>query len=841
MSKQYQPNKIEPKWQKKWAESGIYFADDTTNDTSKKPKSYVLIEFPYPSGERLHVGHARSYCALDTVARLRRMCGMNVLYPIGWDAFGLPAENYAIKTGIHPSITTAENIANSKSQLLSWGISFDWSREISTTDPRYYKWTQWIFLQLYKAGLAYRAEIAVNWCPSCKINLANEEVIDGKCERCGHDTERRMQKQWLLRITKYADRLLDDLENVNYRNDIKVQQVSWIGRKKGVNITYRLLEERARPSESPAATAKKKGQALFVKCFTTRPDTNFGAMFVVLSPEHELSSIIATKACQGDISTYVADVMKKSELERISADKKKTGVFTGRYVINPLNGEKMPVYIGDFVLSSVGTGAIVGVPGHDRRDFEFAQVFGLPVKRVVVGPNADESEIDTIDQVYEGEGKAINSGFLNGLDTGEAIRAATARLVELGVGEPAVSYHLRDWVFSRQHYWGEPIPIIHCEKCGETAVDEGDLPVKLPHVEKYQPTDTGESPLAAVKEWVNVVCPKCGSAGRRETDTMPNWAGSSWYFIRYIDPNNDKVFASPDKLKKWLPVDWYNGGMEHTNLHLLYSRFWHKFLYDQGLVPTKEPYAKRTAHGVVLGPDGAKMSKSRGNVINPDDIVGAFGADTLRLYMMFIGPFDHQVAWSNESIQGVRRFLNKAWLLSSNVIDSKREESGREVMSILNRLVKKVGDDVESMKFNTVVSAYMECVNELSEVEARIGRDAIKLFAKCLAPCAPHMAEEMWEMAGGEFSIHTQPWPQYDAEALKEGVVTIIVQIDGKVKGTIEISTEEGEDEEKVREKAISALNMRDKYQKGLDEAKIVFVEGRLINFVTKCRHESKC
>ncbi|KKU50986.1 MAG: Leucyl-tRNA ligase LeuS [candidate division WWE3 bacterium GW2011_GWC1_47_10] len=797
------PHKIEPKWQEKWHEAGVYRA----GDSSKKPKSYVLIEFPYPSGERLHVGHARSYCALDTVARLRRMKGMNVLYPIGWDAFGLPAENYAIKTGIHPSITTLSNIANAKKQLLSWGISFDWSREINTSDPKYYKWTQWIFLQLYKAGLAYRSEIAVNWCPACKINLANEEVVNGACERCGHATQRRMQKQWLLRITKYADRLLQDLDTVDYRYDIKMQQTNWIGKKDGVNISYNI----------DGVTGAK------IVCFTTRPDTNFGATFVVLAPEHILSRKIPTKEYKAAVDEYVANTMKKSELERISAGKEKTGVFTGRYAVNPLNAFRLPIYVSDFVLADVGTGALVGVPAHDRRDFEFAKAFDLPVK-VVVAPTGG-----AVDGVFEGFGVAINSSFLNGMSSQEAIEAVTKHLEAKGWGERAVSYHLRDWVFSRQHYWGEPIPIIHCGKCGEVPVPENELPLELPHVEKYQPTDTGESPLAVMTSWVNVACPKCGGKAKRETDTMPNWAGSSWYFLRYTDPNNDRALASPEKLKRWLPVDWYNGGMEHTTLHLLYSRFWHKFLYDQGFAPTPEPYAKRTSHGVVLGPDGAKMSKSKGNVINPDDIVEAFGADTLRMYMMFIGPFEQNVAWSNESVQGVKRFLTKAYGLAATVVSSGKGTSSAKVLSTVNRLVKKVEEDLEEMKFNTAVSAYMECVNALQKMQGDVGLDAIKLFVQALAPCAPHLAEELWEMMGERFSIHTSIWPSYDKKLLRNDIVTVVVQVNGKTRTTLYIEEAKAGDEGFVKEQASSALKMRE-----FTGIRCVFVSRRLINFVSE-------
>ena len=805
----YDPVKTESKLTKKWQEAGLYRAVDG----DKRPKSYILIEFPYPSGERLHVGHARSYSCLDAVARLRRMKGYNVLFPIGWDAFGLPAENYAVKTGIHPSITTTENIANSKKQAQAWGLSFDWDREINTTDPKYYKWTQWIFVQLFKKGLAYKAEIGVNWCPSCKINLANEEVIDGKCERCGTQTERRTQSQWLLKITEYADRLLADLDTVDYREDIKLQQVNWIGRKEGINIRYKI---------------EGGGE---VEVFTTRPDTNFGATFIVVAPEHELAKRAAEKDKR--VAGYIEEALNKSELDRIAEGKKKTGAFTGLLAVNNLNNEKMPVWVSDFVLASVCTGAVVGVPGHDRRDFEFAKTMDLPIRRVVVGSDGDKSEITGIEQVQEEEGTMVNSGFLDGLDIHQATVKVMDYLEEKGWGKRVVTYHLRDWVFSRQHYWGEPIPMIKCPKCGWVAVPEEDLPVELPKVEKYQPMDTGESPLAGIAEWVETKCPRCGGRARRETDTMPNWAGSSWYYLRYIDPNNDRAVADKEKLTYWLPVDWYNGGMEHTTLHLLYSRFWHKFLFDLGVVPTAEPYAKRTSHGVVLGPDGKRMSKSRGNVINPDDVVGKYGADTLRLYEMFMGPFDQTVVWSWEAVEGVARFLKRIWNLGSLAGQSKSKTS-KEAKVRLGRLAKKIESDLEKMKFNTAVAAMMEWVNWWMEHTDQVGRDGAEILVKILAPMAPFITEEIYQQLAGVSdkgkSVHAAGWPQIEEGGFGEEKVTVVIQVDGRVRGKISLESEKAAGQKLIEEEAVSLENVA-KYLGG-KKYKVVWVPGKLVNFV---------
>ena len=858
----YDHRSIEPKWQKVWEKEKLYKAEDF----SKKKKSYILIEFPYPSGERLHVGHARSYTAMDVVCRKRRMQGENVLYPIGWDAFGLPAENYAVKTGIHPELTTKKNIENARKQAKSWGLSFDWEREVNTTDPSYYKWTQWIFLQLFKKGLAYRAEIPVNWCPSCKINLANEEVIDEKCERCGAQTSKRMQKQWLLKITKYAERLLNDLETVDYRKDIKLQQVNWIGKKEGINITY--------PIERSKET---------VTVFTTRPDTNFGATFIVLAPEHFLALKISTKEQQEEVKNYIRKAQNKSELERIAEGRKKTGVFTGCFAINQLTNYKMPIYISDFVLKNVGTGALVGVPGHDKRDFEFAKEFGLKVIRVVVGKDGDKSAITKIEKVQEEEGTMMNSDFLNGMDIHAATKKIMDYIVKKGWGKRSVSYHLRDWVFSRQHYWGEPIPVIYCSKCRDNSkfkparrqgeiqnsklkegvdytviegkeyaivpVLEEALPVKLPYVEKYKPTETGESPLAGVEEWVNTKCPNCGEEARRETDTMPNWAGSSWYFLRYIDPKNDKELADFNKLKYWTSVDWYNGGLEHTTLHLLYSRFWHKFLYDLGAVPTPEPYAKRTSHGVVLGPDGHKMSKSKGNVINPDDVVLNYGADTLRMYEMFMGPFEQMIVWDEEAMRGIRRFLDRVWELNSNDKMSKQiqnPKSQNRTKILLNKLVKKVSEDIENLKFNTAIAGMMEFLNQLRIENCKLKIEDFKTFLKILAPFAPHISEELWQKISQEYesiktlkqkstfkSIHQEQWPVFNESFLEEEEREIVVQVNGRLRGVLTANSKQS----MLKEEMVKLAKENESVARYLQGKKIknaIFVHGRLINFVVE-------
>jgi len=810
----YTPSEIEGKWVEKWSKEKLY---EVTED-SQKPKSYVLIEFPYPSGDRLHVGHARSYSCLDAVARLRRMKGMNVLYPMGWDAFGLPAENYAIKTGVHPSVTTKQNIDHAKKQAMAWGLSFDWTREVNTTDPDYYRWTQWIFIKLFEKGLAYKEEITVNWCPSCKTNLANEEVVDGKCERCGAETERRKQAQWLLRITAYADRLLEDLNTVNFREDIAAQQINWIGKKAGINIRYKVQGARFKNQE--------------IEVFTTRPDTNFGATFVVLAPEHDLVAQVAKTSVK--VRNYVKTALDKSERERQMEGKKKTGVFLGLYAINDLTGDQMPIYVSDFVLSGFGTGAVVGVPGHDVRDFEFAQAMKLPIRRVVVGNDGDTTEITKIEQVQEEEGIMVNSGFLDGLNIHEATVRVMDYMEEKGLGKRASSYHLRDWIFSRQHYWGEPIPMVHCSKCGWVPVPEEQLPVKLPQVEKYQPSGTGQSPLATISEWVNTTCPACGGKATRETDTMPNWAGSSWYFLRYCDPLNNKVLGDKEKLAYWLPVDWYNGGMEHTTLHLLYSRFWHKFLYDLGIVPTAEPYARRTSHGVVLGPDGKKMSKSKGNVINPDEVVSKYGADTLRMYEMFIGPFEQSVAWSWESVEGVFRFMKRVWTLITSQETNMVTQSSGEAVRRLHALNKKIENDLEGMKFNTAVAAMMEFLNWWTDHKSELGKAEIEKFVLLLAPMAPFISEELYQRLRGPSdkfsSVHTQSWPKYEVEFERDQEVTMVVQVDGRVRA--KITTKASAERTEIEKLALEQENVK-KYLDG-KKYRVVFVPGKVVSFIVE-------
>ncbi|OGF24129.1 hypothetical protein A3H66_01805 [Candidatus Falkowbacteria bacterium RIFCSPLOWO2_02_FULL_45_21] len=1023
----YNHRDIEKKWQEFWEKEEL----DKALNFDKKPKFYGLIEFPYPSGEGLHVGHIRPDTAMDIICRKRRLQGYNVLYPIGWDAFGLPTENYAIKTGIHPTVVTKKNTDNIRRQLKNLGFSFDWSREINTTDPAYYKWTQWIFLQFLKRGLAYKKKMAINWCPSCKIGLANEEVVDGKCERCGTPVEKRDKEQWLLAITKYADRLDKDLDTVNFLEKIKTQQKNWIGRKEGINITY--------PIDGTKET---------ITVFTTRPDTNYGATFVVLAPEHELAMKITTEDNKKTVAAYVNNASKKTEEERITEGRKKTGVFTGRFAINHLTGKKMPIWVSDFVLSGYGTGAVVGVPGHDIRDFEFAKEFGLEIIRVVVGKDYDTSPIARPEQVQEEEGRMVNSGILNGLEIHEATRKIMDYMVEKGWGKKVVTYHLRDWIFSRQHYWGEPIPVVFCEKCknrkynfifihgydstcktpwkawlkkelekrghaffgpelpntanpnveeqanyilknakidedtiiighslggavmmkilekiktkiaravfldavlrpefnhreipeviassdwkfnfkkikkaanefvvladkdfiiipkdqseelgklfearviyvkpnhrhfsraeiepevlklfddnGRVPVPEKDLPVELPKVEKYQPTDTGESPLAAISDWVNTKCPRCGGPARRETDTMPNWAGSSWYYLAYLmmeknpkseirnpkqiknskfkirnDEKNlkylDLRFAG-DQFKYWLPVDWYNGGMEHTTLHLLYSRFWHKFLFDLGLVPTSEPYAKRTSHGVILAEGGVKMSKSRPEtIINPDDLVKRFGADALRVYEMFIGPFDQTVAWSMDGLAGAQRFLEKIWNFYGQVKlmdcdDGKKPcaNAPAGLPQLLHKTVKKVGEDIEAMKFNTAISAMMIFMNFIGKHEA-VPRAAAERFLIILAPFAPHLAEELWQKLCHKQSIFREKWPEYDPALAQDQTIKLVLQINGKVRDLVEAAADIGEEE--AKELALASEKIK-KWLVGKEVKKIIFVKGKLINIV---------
>ncbi len=805
--KKYLPAEIESKWQTKWEKAKLYRA----KDFDKKPKKYVLIEFPYPSGERLHVGHGRSYCALDAYSRKLRMEGFNVLYPIGWDAFGLPAENYAIKTGINPNITTKKNIANARKQVKSWGLSFDWEREINTTDPSYYKWTQWIFIQLFKKGLAYKEETPVGWCPACKIVLANEEIVGGQCERCGHQAERKMQSQWILKITEYAQRLLDDLKEVDYLPKIRIQQENWIGRTEGITIDYPVV-----------------GSEKTIACYSTRPDTNFGATFVVIAPEHPLVLELTTKENLGKVKNYIKQSLKKSELERTELEKEKTGVFTGSYALNRLTKKKMPIWVSDFVVLTAGTGIVVGVPAHDERDWQFAKKYDLEIIPVIK-PKKGDWDFEKGPFVDIDKAIVFNSDFLNGLPALKAKEKIIDYLVKKKWGKKAVNYHLRDWIFSRQHYWGEPIPMVKCQKCGWVPVPEKDLPVELPYVKKYKPTKTGESPLAAVKDWLKTKCPQCGGPARRETDTMPNWAGSNWYYLRYLDPKNDKRLADRKKLDYWLPVDLYNGGMEHTTLHLLYSRFIYKFLSDIKVVPGKEPYARRHSHGVVLGPDSRKMSKSFGNVVNPDEIVKEYGADTFRLYEMFMGPFEQMIAWSHEGVQGCYRFLKKVWLLyQDNKIG---KETSPDLSIKLHQTIKKVTEDLNKLRFNTAVAQMMEFSNDWSS-KGKLSQVDAETFLKLLSPFAPHLAEELWvKVLKNKFSIHQQAWPKYDLKLIKEEKIEMVIQINGKLRDTFIVS----QTKSKKKAELVKEARLRPKianYLKGKRIKKTVFVPGKLINFV---------
>lgn len=792
----YDHKKIEKKWQEKWY--GEWRALFEAADFSSKPKYYFLVEFPYPSGEGLHMGHPRSYVALDIVARKRRMEGFNVLYPIGWDAFGLPAENYAIKTGEHPRVTTQKNIANFRRQLKAIGLSFDWSREVDTTDPSYYKWTQWLFLQFFKHGLAYKSKMPINWCLSCKIGLANEEVlVDGRCERCGESVEKRDKEQWMIAITRYADKLLAGLEMIDYLPRIKQQQIDWIGKSEGALIDFDIEGELFKNIK--------------IKVFTTRPDTLFGATYLVLAPEHPFISRLTVTEQQKAVLEYQRHARMKSELERTELQKEKTGVPTGSYAINPANGERIPIWIADYVLGNYGTGAIMAVPAHDERDCEFSKKYDLPIREVVRG-----GELPYIDN-----GILVNSGKFDGLNN----ETAKQKITEFVGGRKKIHYKLRDWVFSRQRYWGEPIPIIHCGKCGAVPVPDDELPVLLPEVEKYQPTDTGESPLATISEWVNVKCPTCGGAAKRETDVMPNWAGSSWYFLRYCDPKNKKAFADKDKLKYWMPIDWYNGGMEHTTLHLLYSRFWNLFFYDIGLVPAAEPYKKRTSHGLILAEDGEKMSKSRGNVVNPDDIIKEYGADALRCYEMFIGPFDQPVPWSPQGVVGVRRFLERVTGLPHKV---KPRIKNRELSRTVHQTVKKVTEDIEAMKFNTAVSQMMICVKVMEDAEV-IPQNLFELFLKMLSGFAPHLAEELWAAWGHTESIFKESWPAYDSTLAKESEIELVVQVNGKVRDRFTVPADLPEAELQSRALASSKIKEWTRDKKIVN---ILVVRGKLVNIV---------
>lgn len=804
--KEYDATRIEKKWQDIWEREGVFRA----SPDKTKPKYYALIEFPYPSGDGLHVGHPRSNTALDIIARKRRMEGYNVLYPIGYDAFGLPTENYAIRHKIHPKIVTEKNVARFRNQLKSLGFSFDWSREVNTSDPEYYKWTQWIFLKLYEKGLAYKAEIPINWCTSCKVGLANEEVVGGVCERCGGAVVRKVKSQWMLRITEYAQRLLDDLDTVDYMEKIKAQQRHWIGRSEGAEVDF--------------AVAGTNGRTK-LRVFTTRPDTLFGATYMVLSPEHPLIDEhrdLIENWCE--VVSYREEASKKSDFERTEVSKEKTGVpLKGVSAINPATGKEIPVWISDYVLMSYGTGAIMAVPGHDTRDWEFATHFGLPIVEVVKGGDVQKGAFVDIDT-----GILVNSGFLNGLSVFQAIETMISWLEGKGLGTRKVNYKLRDWVFSRQRYWGEPIPMVYCDKCGWVPVPEKDLPVELPDVTDYIPNEEGESPLANVKEWVNTTCPSCSGSAKRETDTMPNWAGSSWYFLRYTDPHNDNELASREELEYWLPVDWYNGGMEHTTLHLLYSRFWHKFLYDIGVVPTSEPYMKRTSHGMILAENGEKMSKSRGNVINPDDIVNEFGADTFRVYEMFIGAFDQAIPWSQQGLKGCRRFLDRVWKLQDILVDDASYSPEFEVA--MHRTVKKVTEDYEKMKFNTAVSAMMTLVNEFSAA-GRITRGELSTILLLLYPVAPHITEEMWENAGFEGMLHQQKWPVWDEAKTVADVVEVAVQINGKLRSVVKVP--QGADQDTVKAVLLEDEGVR-RHLEGKLIVKEIYVKDRMYSLVVK-------
>ena len=800
----YNPSEIEPKWQKKWEEAGVFHA----SNTSDKPKYYALIEFPYPSGQGLHVGHPRPYTALDVVSRKRRMEGYNVLYPIGWDAFGLPAENYAIKNHVHPEEITKKNIARFKQQIQSLGISFDWSREISTIDPKYYKWTQWIFLQLFKNGLAYKKEMSVNWCTSCKCVLANEEVVNGVCERCGSEVIHKVKSQWMLKITAYAQRLIDDLDLVDYPDRVKTQQKNWIGRSEGAEVDFN-------------TTAGDK-----LTVYTTRPDTLYGATYMVVSPEHPFIEKWADKLQNLDaVRAYQAEAAKKSDFERTEVAKDKTGVrLEGVEAINPLTGTTIPIFISDYVLVSYGTGAIMAVPAHDTRDWEFAKKFDLPIVEVVKGGDVQKEAFTDCDT-----GIMVNSGILDGMTVEEAKVRIKDYLEETGIGHRKVNYKLRDWVFARQRYWGEPIPIVHCEKCGYVPIDESELPLVLPQVDSYEPTDNGESPLSKMTDWVNTTCPKCGGKAMRETDTMPQWAGSSWYFLRYMDPHNDESFASKEALNYWHQVDWYNGGMEHTTLHLLYSRFWHKFLYDIGQVPTAEPYAKRTSHGMILGENGEKMSKSRGNVVNPDDVVNEFGADTLRLYEMFIGDFEKAAPWSNAGIKGCRRFIERYWNLQSILIDG--EAIRPEMEPSFHKAIKKVSYDIENLKFNTAIASLMALMNVIAE-KGSINKAELSVFTMLLNPFAPHVTEEVWsEMKLGEGMVTEQIWPKYDESKCKDDVIEIVVQVNGKVRTRLSVAADIQKDD------AIALAKAEDRISaeiNGKNVVKEIYVPGKLVNIVIK-------
>ncbi|SHH63319.1 leucyl-tRNA synthetase [Sporobacter termitidis DSM 10068] len=799
----YEFARIEKKWQERWEKEKVFAA----SDKSGKKKFYGLVEFPYPSGEGLHVGHPRPYTAMDIIARKKRMLGLNVLFPIGFDAFGLPTENYAIKNKIHPAIVTKKNIARFTEQLKMLGYSFDWDRVIDTTDPSYYKWTQWIFLKLFERGLAYKASMPVNWCTSCKCVLANEEVVNGVCERCGAEVVRREKSQWMLKITEYAQRLIDDLDELDFIERVKIQQKNWIGRSTGAEVDF-------------ATTAGDK-----LRVYTTRPDTLFGATYMVISPEHEIIKKWSPLLQNLDeVTAYQEAAARKSDFERTEMAKDKTGVeLRGVRAVNPVTGNEIPVFISDYVLATYGTGAIMAVPGHDTRDWEFARKFGLPIVEVVAGGDVEKEAFTDCET-----GVMVNSGFLNGLSVEDAKVKITEWLSDKGLGRQSVKYKLRDWVFSRQRYWGEPIPIVHCDKCGYVALPESELPLLLPEVENYETTDTGESPLAAMTDWLATTCPKCGGHAVRETDTMPQWAGSSWYFLRYADPHNDKALASREALDYWTPVDWYNGGMEHTTLHLLYSRFWHKFLFDIGVVPTSEPYMKRTSHGMILGEDGQKMSKSRGNVINPNDIVDEFGADTLRLYIMFIGDFEKAAPWSSNAVKGCKRFLDRVWNLSETRLEGGEGYSAAHER-VVHRAIKKVSEDIENLKFNTAIATLMALVNDFYEKAP--SRGDVKTLLALVSPFAPHIAEELWEIQGFKGMACQAQWPSYDESKTIEAERELAVQIGGKLKGTILVKSDAGDD---VVLEAAKADEKIKKLIEGKEIIRTIVVKNKLINLIVK-------
>ena len=799
----YEFNRIERKWQDRWAKAGCYHA--VTGDP--KPKYYALVEFPYPSGQGLHVGHARPYTAMDVVARKRRMEGYNVLFPMGYDAFGLPTENYAIKNHIHPAKVTHDNIANFTKQLKMLGYSFDWDRVVDTTDPGYYKWTQWIFLQLFKKGLAYKTSMPVNWCTSCKCVLANEEVVNGVCERCGSEVIRKEKSQWMLKITEYAQRLIDDLDQVDFIERVKTQQKNWIGRSTGAEVTFNTTQ----------------GDDLVV--YTTRPDTLFGATYMVLSPEHPyINKWKDVLTNWDDVNAYVEAAARKSDFERTELVKEKTGVkLEGVKGINPVNGKEIPIFISDYVLVSYGTGAIMAVPAHDDRDWAFAKKFGCDIIEVVQGGDIEKEAFTLKDDT----GIMVNSDFLNGLTVKDAIPVMKKWLTEKGIGHEKVNYKLRDWVFSRQRYWGEPIPLVKCPKCGWVPLPEDQLPLLLPEVDSYEPTDNGESPLAPMTDWVNTTCPHCGGPAQRETDTMPQWAGSSWYFLRYMDPHNDKALASPEALKYWGQVDWYNGGMEHTTLHLLYSRFWHKFLYDLGVVPFAEPYHKRTSHGMILGEGGEKMSKSRGNVVNPNDVVDQYGADTMRTYIMFIGDFEKAAAWSDNAVKGCKRFLDRIWNLADQVKDA--DAYGKDNEAAIHKTIKKVSDDIENMKFNTAIAALMSLTNQF--YDKGVNKAEFKTMLQLLSPFAPHMADELWERFGFEGMACTSSWPVYDESKTVASEVTIAVQVGGKLKTTVTVPTDSEQDAVLA---VVTADSKIQKLMEGKDLVKVIHVPNKLMNLILK-------